>query len=250
MSELKTLQQLLGIVLLVAVIVGTLGYGIGRFVTPPEQITTTTTTTQVSTSVVTVTERYANTVIFTTTLPQTLPPLGGSRAVIRSFLLLDARVLARLSIDKSTYTQGEIVHIKANLTNLTPDVLPLKLTPAVVQIKNSSSGKVVWMYPESGLIDFFGPPIENDLELRPGETVTLDRMAADWNMTGIHVVTEQLPGAWSAKALYDGHLVPAGQYTLVWPSSIGSGNRYDNNDSRDRYDQIDEKINFTITAKK
>lgn len=224
-------------VLLIAVVaVGSLGYGLGRFVTPPEQITTTTTSTQVSTSLVTVTEMKTTTSTVTRTLPKTLPPPAGSTAVIRSFLLLNARVLATLSIDKPVYSQGEIVHTKATLTNITPNDLTLTLESEGVRIENSARQKV-WTYPEWEMVNAIAPTPEYDLHLSSGETATIDHMTASWNMTGLHIIAT--PG----DVYYDDHPVPAGQYTLVWPGRIESK-------SDRQYDQIYEQIPFTITSKK
>lgn len=237
MFERRTSLMFVSILLIVIVVVGSLGYGIGKFSTTPEKTTTTITSTTTTTAqgaliYVTITERKT---VTSTVLPHTLPLPAGSTAVIRSFPLLDRRVLATLSIDKPTYRQGETVHTKATLTNVSADYLSLELSPSLVKIENSSK-QTVWMHPESELTVIFGPPPTYDFDLSPGETVTLDHMTMDWNMTGLHVVSA-LPGL---SVRYDDHPVPAGQYTLVWPASIRSG---------DKFDVIYEKINFTITAK-
>ena len=259
------ITPLIVLVLLIAVVaVGALGYGVGRFVTPPEQTTTTTTettittststtaimttTTQVSTSIVTVTNTKTTTSISTVTktlLPRTFPPPANSSSVIRSFYLFDGSVLATLSVDKPVYSLGETVHFKATLTNLTPDYLALKLDFYAFYIENSSrSNSMVWTYPEYMRAAGFGPgPPSMQLFLAPGETKTGGQWSgADWNMKGLHVVTQQFPGFTRVSAAYDDHLVPEGQYTLRWDASIYINEKGDYTS--------EQAINFTITAKK
>jgi hypothetical protein len=238
-----TQQQLLGTVLLVAVAVGALGYGLGRFVTPPEQVTSTTTatstTTQVSTSTVTVTERLTTISTVSRELPQTFPPPANSTAVIRSFYLFDGRVLATLSIDKPTYSLGETVHIKATFTKVSPSYDDLTLDTSYSAIRMMNSSEIdVWTYPELLYVGGIGPAIPYHYHLPPGETITIDHMTREWNMTGLH---EGYNNGWNA--FYDNHPVPPGQYTLYWHASFHSI-------SDDKYNEINEEINFTITATK
>lgn len=230
-------------VLLIAVVaVGALGYSVGRLATPPEQITST--TTQVSTSIVTVTKRLTTTTTSTVSrdIPQTFPPPANSTAVIRSFYLLDGRVLATLSVDKPVYSLGETVHFKATLTNLTPNYLALNLDFYAFYIENSSrSNSMVWTYPEYMHAAGFGPgPPSTQLFLAPNETKTGGQWSgADWNMTGLHDVTTRYPGYTSTRTVYDDHLVPEGQYTLRWDTAIYNNDKGDNTS--------EQTITFKIT---
>lgn len=242
-SRVPLLLETVLIVAVVVAAVGALDYWGGGFVTPPQEITvtTTTTSTQVSISTVILTTTSVKTTTSTVArdLPHTFPPPAGSTAVIRSFYLLDGRVLATLSIDKPAYSLGETVHIKATFTKVSSsyDDLSLDTRYSAVRIMNSSEIDV-WTYPEWLYVGGIGPAIPYDYHLPPGETITIDHMTREWNMTGLH---ESYHNGWNA--FYDNHLVPPGQYTLYWNTSIHSL-------SDDKYDEIKEKINFTITAKK
>lgn len=242
----RRITLIVSVLLIAVVAVGALGYGVGRFVTPPEEITTTTTTTttttQVSTSLVTVTERLTTTTTSTVSramlLPQTFPAPANSSAVIRSFYLFNGSVLATLSVDKPVYSQGDTVHIKATLTNLTPDYLTLDFYSYLFDILNSSRD-IVWTHPEYMWNAGIGPPPETQIVIPPGETKTGGEWStADWNMKGLHFAKGGGP------VYYDDHFVPEGQYTLMWDANI-------HNRSNDKYDQpYLQTISFTITKPK
>jgi len=241
MIERKTLVS----VLLIVTLAYAVGYAVGRFSTPEERITTTTnstgTATQTTMSTTTITETVTKTNTSTTTIirepPQILPPPANSTAVIRGRYLLNGSVFATLSIDKPAYSPGEIVHIKATITNITPDDLSLELINSLPKIENISRW-AVWMYPEHMFAGGLGAIIEYDFHLSPGETLTLDHMTVDWNQVGLHVVTTELPGSFKLTVYHDDNPVPEGQYTLLWPAYI----KYYRGDG----ESINEKIDFTI----
>jgi hypothetical protein len=220
--------------LIVAVAVGAVGYVVGRFVTPPEQTVTTTTTTetkttttisttasvttstQASTTRVTVTETSTTTSTVNRDLPPTFPAPANSSAVIHGFYLLEGRVLATLSVDRPVYSQGETVHFKATLTNLTPDYLALNLDFYAFYIEDNRTHHLVWTYPEFMYGAGFGPGLPTfRLFLAPNETKTEGQWSgADWNMRGLHLAENGWP------VYYDDHFVPEGPYRLRWDASI------------------------------
>jgi hypothetical protein len=249
MFEQRRVTLFVSVLLIAIVAAGALGYGLGRFVTPPEQITTTTTatttttsttaitatTTQVSTFLVTVTERMTTTsTVSRALLPRTFPPPANSSAVIRSFYLFNGSVLAALSIDKPVYSQGETVHIKATLTNLTPDYLTLDFDYYTFDISNNIFHDIVWTYPEYMWGVALAPGPSTQIVIPPGETKTGGQWSgADWNMKGLHLATN------GETVYYDDHFVPEGQYTLRWETRLRI---------RDKGgDGTEEQISFIIT---
>lgn len=243
MFERRRITPLIVSVLLIAVVAaGALGYGVGRFMMPPEQVTTTTTETttttsttaittsitQVSTSLVTVTERLTTTTTSTVNreLPQTLPSPANSTAIIRGLFVGNGTVFMTFSIDKPSYSIGEIVHMKSTITNLTPNYVTVTVGNLHIDVRTSADD-LVW----TTVHGILGPYPGDTFYLSPGETKTLEKyMSADWNMKGNEVN-------------YNSVFVPEGKYTVNWDPEIYytySGSQYILGD-------IHETILFTIT---
>jgi hypothetical protein len=219
----------------------------GRFSPVEEQITTTTTftvtATQTSTSSVTTTETRTGITTSTTTVvrepPITIPPPANSSAVIHGHLLLNGSIFLMLSIDKPTYVLGDIVHIKGTLTNLTPNNISLSISwDASTTIVYEKEEKPVWVNPEGFFHLFLAPPPMEDVDLKPGETLSLRWVTVDWNMTGLHRSIQ----SGKSRVVYDDALVPEGQYYLLW-SPMFTLNNVENHP----YERIEDTISFTIT---
>ena len=230
---------LMGIVIIV-LIVSVAGYSVGLFSASSGEtvtVTSSTTITDVQTITTTSISRITETVTSTTNISGDLliPSPANSTAVIRMFYLLDGDILATLSIDKPSYSLGETVHIKATFTNISPEEIKIDLnTGSIFRIMNTSDLSV-WTYPEYMWYAFLAPnPPVIHLTLSPGETKTEGYWSiVDWNMTGL--VYES-----GYRNVYNDHLVPEGQYTLIWFT-------IPYNPSTDKTDLIHEEIPFTIT---
>lgn len=264
MIERRTL--LLVSVLLITIAVAASAYSIGRFATVSEEratITTTITTTATATTtavvtttaaVTTETEVKTSTVMTTSTTTvlgeqplalhiTTNNSSSSSSAVLRGRLLMNGTVLAVFSIDKPVYHLGEIVHIRATVTNLSPESITLSRFLNHLSVRDSSTEDMVWLHPEDDFAGYFGPPTSDGLpfSLAPGETKLLGRWAsADWNMTGLHVTLNAEGRLIPPGVAYNPGLVPAGHYIAAWNIDISSS-------SQPRYERIEEKIPFEIT---
>jgi hypothetical protein len=144
-----------------------------------------------------------------------------------------------LSIDKPTYVLGDVVHIRGTLTNLTPDNMSLTIWEASTGIIYGDE-KRVWEYPEGFFQLFLAPPPIEEIDLKPGETISLGWATADWNMTGLHRTIKS--SGERSRVLYDGFPVPEGQYYLTWKPEFWL--RVDDHLHTER---IDDAIPFTIT---
>lgn len=206
------------------------GYSVGLFsASSGETITTTSSTTITQTETKTTTSTWN----ITETSTRTLYVPDYSKAIIRSHLVFDGTILVTYSIDKPTYSIGEIVHIKTTITNLTPNNRSFYFGGSMIEVRNST--KPVWVYPEGMYYAALGGLPGSEIDLSPGETKTLDqRMTADWNMTGLHYNREGI--------FYNNNFVPEGQYTVSWPTEI----RYAASGFWHR-ESIEEEIPFTIT---
>lgn len=199
------------------------GYFAGHFLAPIEKVTTTSSTTITEIQTITTTSTWN----ITETSTRTLHVPDYSKAIIRSHLIFNGSILVTYSIDKPTYSIGEIVHIKSTITNLTPNnITNIRFGGYMIEVRNSSHQvwtDPVWMFRS-------GPPPggPGGIELLPGETKILEEwMTADWNM---HELQSSNP------------FVSEGQYTVTWPTDIGytvSG--------RGIWESIHETISFTIT---
>lgn len=251
-------RKILVATIIIVFIASVAGYSIGQFSAPTEQVTTTSsiTITEVQTITTTSTSKITETITSTTIIGKDLliPSPVNSSAIIRGRLLLDGTVFVTFSIDKSTYSIGEIVHIKTTISNLSPNNMSFRLggqgSGTMIEVGNSTNGWV-WIYPEFPFVfnNFPLPPVYFDV--LAGETKIIAWMTADWNMKGLHhssgnVSEYYLP--WNSTGLslignfYNDYFVSEGQYTVTWPSSIAyvaSGSWHSEN--------FEERIQFTIT---
>jgi hypothetical protein len=220
MVERKTLLA----VLLIVALASASGYAVGRFSTPGDRLKTiisTVATTQTTTSSTTMTVTGIRTVTHTTTAikesPSRLPLPTSSSAIIKRHLLFNEDILVLLSIDKQVYQLGETVQIRATATNLTPNSITFPLDQNLLKVVNGT-GRTVWVLPERSFVGGLGfpPPSDEPMSLAPGETKRIGRWSsADWNMTGIRP-PPWLPG----ETLYEDHVVPEGEYTVVWQIEV------------------------------
>ncbi len=138
-----------------------------------------------------------------------------SPTIIKSRLHFNNSVLSTFSIDKPVYRQDDTAHMKGTFTNLTPKSITLWLYVPGIFVKNDT--KTVWANPEGIIVGGIGPAPETTITLGPRETVTVDELTANWNMTGIHIESGPDPdGGWWAGARYDKQPVPLGQYKVIW----------------------------------
>lgn len=227
--------------LLIAIVALVAGYALGQFSDPAGQTVTTTSSTTI-TEIQTITTTSIRKITSTTTvvgIPSTIPPPANSTAIIRGHLLLNGSIFLMLSIDKPTYVLGDTVHIKGTLTNLTPKNISLSIWDATTKIFNK--GNFLWVSPEWSLPAGIGPPPIEDVDLRPGEILSLDWATRDWNMTGIHR-TNPSSGERS-QVIYNDILVPEGQYDVFWNHQFS----FRVNSTYVQEETIDDTIPFTIT---
>jgi len=228
--------------MLIAIVALVAGYALGQFSAPAGQTVTTTSSTTI-TEVKTITTTSIRKITSTTTvvgdLPSTIPPPANSTAIIRGHLLLNGSIFLMLSIDKPTYVLGDTVHIKGTLTNLTPKNISLSIWDATTKIFNN--GNFLWVSPEWSLQGGIGPPPIEDVDLRPGEILSLDWATRDWNMTGIHRTSPS--SAERSLVIYNGILVPEGQYDVFWNHQFS----FRVNSTYVQEEMIDDTIPFTIT---
>ena len=226
--------------LLIAIVALVVGYALGQFSAPSGETVTTTSSTTI-TEIQTITTTSIRKITSTTTvvgIPSTIPPPANSTAIIRGHLLLNGSIFLMLSIDKPTYVLGDTVHIKGTLTNLTPKNISLSIWDATTKIFNK--GNFLWVSPEWSLPAGIGPPPIEDVDLRPGEILSLDWATRDWNMTGIHRTSPS--SAERSLVIYNGILVPEGQYDVFWNHEFW----FRVNDHL-QIEEIDDTISFTIT---
>lgn len=256
------------------VLVAASSYAIGRFSALEERVTTTTTSTvtatQIITSPTTITKTEMKTTTFTTTVvrepPNTIPAPANSSAIMGARLALNGSVFLTISIDKPAYSQGESMHIKSTVTNLSPYNVSLDFDVNAIWIYNSS-GKKVWTYPERIFFIGLGPGIDNlwidlgpycsaglaslwkyrsdwpDVPKEPCK-YSIDDATVNWNMTGLHTVTTRYPGHTSTRIVYDDHYLPEGEYTLVWKPTLRLGSQWEWGGQQET---LSETIPFTIT---
>jgi len=220
-------------------IVSVAGYSVGLFSASSGEtitVTSSTTITEIQTITTASTSRITETVTSTINISGDLliPSPANSSAIIRGRLLYDGTIFVTFSIDKPSYSIGEIVHIKSTITNLSPNNMSFQFESMIYVMNNIEA---VWIYPEFMFTQGLGPLPMSQINLSSGETKILEEwMTADWNMIGLHYN--------SSGVYYDDYFVPEGQYTVLWPTDIG----YD--DSRTmHYESIEEEIPFTITKK-
>jgi hypothetical protein len=226
-------KTLVAVLLIAAVVLGA-GYAIGRFSTLEERVTTTVantlTTTMTSTKMYDITSTKTFTKTKTeTTVPQPLPTPANSSAIVSSQLLMNDSLFLMVSMDKSVYMQGETVHFKGTLSNLTPDAATLYLLAPGVRVYSSSHRNPQpsdshkdepWYYPP--IIIGMGPPLEAKVTIGAGTTVTLKEFTTDWNMTGIHEEISFQSNIASGWIAYDDHPLPPGKYYAEWGTYISS----------------------------
>ena len=205
----------MGLIVIIA-LVG--GYFIGQFSAQIIEQDTTTTITQTETKTSTLIRKI------TETYTRTLQVPSNSKAIIRSHLIFDGSILVTFSIDKPTYSIGEIVHIKTTITNLTPNDWSFNIGGSIIEVRNST--KPVWTYPENVYFSFLAPWPGSEIDLLPGETKIIENwMTADWNMKGLHhssgnIMDYWLP--WNSTGIslignfYNDYFVSEGQYTVIW----------------------------------
>lgn len=143
-----------------------------------------------------------------------------------------------LSIDKPTYVLGDTVHIKGTLTNLTPNNISLTISEASTTIIHEKEEKAVWMNPEGYYQLFLAPPPMEEVNLKPGETLSLGWTSADWNMTGLHKSIQ----SGRNRVVYDDSPVPEGQYYLSWRPMFTLSNVENH-----PYERIEDTTSFKIT---
>ena len=214
---------------IIVIIVSIGGYALGQFSASEEKVTTTSSTTITQTETITTTSTWNITETLTSTtvngrvLP--IPSPANSTAVIRSHLIFNGTILVTYSIDKPSYSIGEIVHIRTTITNLTPNNMTVLIMRLHIDVMNSTNN-LVW----TTVAGILGPYPGNTFDLSPGETKILEKyMSADWNMKG-------------RGGSYNNLFVPEGQYTVNWYPDIAytySGSRH--------WEDIHETIPFTIT---
>ncbi len=256
MVERKILVATVIIVLMVSVA----GYSVGLFSASSGEtvtVTSSTTITEVPQTITTTsTSKITETVTSTTAVNRDLPipSPANSTAIIRSHLIFNGTILITYSIDKPTYSIGEIVHIKSTITNLTPNKRFFRLGghSPMIEVGNSTNGWV-WIYPEFAYAFYVFPLPPDYINLSPGETKTIAWMTADWNMKGLHFLPERdvyneyyVP--WEREGLslkgdfYNDYFVSEGQYNITWSTGIAylaSENWHS--------ESLDERIPFTIT---
>ena len=189
-------------------------------VSPDKPATVTTSTAASSTITKTSTETVTRTSTYTTAIVETvtdqavsIPSLpSNSSAIVWSRLLLSNSLLLKTSIDKFAYSPGETMHLKSTLTNLTPQPITVQL---IQQLGISGGNDTLWIIPEASFPSIYlkamSPPLPkpSTFTLNPKQTITLDGLTRDWNMTGLHVETGVLGGT---RAVYDNHPLPEGRY--------------------------------------
>lgn len=227
------------VIIILIALVG--GYVAGQFLSQEEQavITNSTITTLTTTSSITITEISTKTTTIVKELPQTIPSPANSNAIIRGYLISNGSVFVTFSIDKPVYSLGEDIHIKATITNFTPNNISFSSGTAMIWIENETR-KRSWAHPESTFGGGFGPaPRTNWINLGSEETISLDWASIDWNMTGLQRIFTRHSSLLSSKVVYNDFLVPEGQYMLIWSPNFSFQNI--NNE------KISDIIPFTIT---
>lgn len=245
MVESKTLVA----ALLIVIIASVAGYAVGQFSTSEERVTTTT-----------ITETSTSTTTVVRDTPSTPSPPENSTAVVKSRFALNGSVFLMLTIDKQVYSIGEIVHIKATVTNLTPRDISLDFSVNWIWIENATE-KTVWMYPESYFASGITPALKGlwinldpqgsagivslmtyreCISSDPGINcfISIDDATLPWNMSGLTEIITESSDTVQIQIAYNDYPVPEGQYTLVWTPTL----RLD-----DQEETITETISFTIT---
>jgi hypothetical protein len=204
----------------------------------PPSVTATATVTITSTSTVTL---ASTTAAVDDTYPQLYSPENSS-GMVWSRRLFNDSLLLKTSIDKILYSPGETMRLRGTLTNLTPQTLTVRLAQSI-WLTNSEGHKVFWTYPEDGLLNLGmtmpasdPPPFPTAVVIGANQTITLDEMTRDWNMTGLHVSSD---ASTPRRVVYDNHTVPEGQYLVLF--AVGVMNSEGN-----RVQYVSDKIPFVV----
>lgn len=196
------------------------GFTAGQFLSQEEQIETTESTitktqtiTSSSTIIETTTSVLTKTATSTTTVSRINFPLttNETNGLIVGRMSNKGHVLITLSINSSTFYQGEIVNITATITNLTPENVTMSLIEFHLPIFRNQ-GSEVWRSPISLWPGGSGlrPPWTQDFNLKPFESSKIPYATTFWNLTGLKVSNE------TNRIIYSGEYVPEGKYKIEW----------------------------------
>jgi hypothetical protein len=180
--------------------------------------------------------------------PQLYSPANSS-ALVWSRRLLNNSLLLKTSIDKLVYSPAGSMRLKGTLTNLTPQPLTVSLMQSIF-VTNSEGNNLFWTYPEEFFL-YVGmtmpspdtTPFPTTIEIGPNQTVTLDKITRDWNMTGLHVYDDTVT---PSRVIYDNHTVPEGQYIILFTIGVMRTNGVEAS-GHSRVQYVSDEIPFEVS---